>query len=76
MTNVFRLPARVANQEVVDALLDLLAQARVGALTGLMHIGSRNCENVHGGICGDFREDLCYATTAATEALAVLMNMT
>lgn len=76
MQNVFRLPARAENQEVVNMLLDLLAQARSGALTGLMHIGSRNFESVHGGLCGDFRMDLCYATTAATEGYAVLLKMT
>jgi hypothetical protein len=60
----------------VDTLLDLLKQARDGTLTGFMHVGSRNFENVHGGLCGDFREDLCYAAAAATEAFTELLKMT
>lgn len=63
-----------AQPEVVEHLEHLLGRARQGLITGVLCI----CGTVSGpdelGLCGDFAEDLDYASRAASQGFAAMLG--
>lgn len=74
MGQLIRLPITQVRRELVDVLQDLLDKAKRGEVTGLMHVVTVSTSEIETGVCGDFSDDLDYATAAATKGLESLLG--
>ena len=74
MGQVLRLPITQVRNDLVDVLQDLLDKAKRGEVTGLMHVVTVSDSQIETGVCGDFSDDLDYATDAATKGFASLLG--
>lgn len=76
MAKVIQLQKKSARPEVVERFSRQLAQARMGRITGLMYVVARSDGTTQSGFCGDFKDDMEYATAAASESFALLVGRT
>lgn len=74
MGQVIELRSHPANPTMVATARKILDMAERGLMTTMIHIGAGPNGEAAMGICGEFAEDLEYATEACSEGFSLLVG--